>query len=250
MTTETAGAETLAVEENALAQDENSASSTEQQSEAENEGDASPSGETDGKAGEDAAAKVPEWTQQRINELTRKRREAERRADKAERALKAAQGKDYSDLDYEDQIAEKTLQRTHQHQAVSERETAQELALEVYQARVEAVQAQYPDYEQVAHKGWEPTPAMLEAILESEKGPELAYHLGKNPAERSRIAALSPVGQVRELGKLEGTISAPKTQPKTPPAPVKPVTGINAGGAKDPAKMSMSEYIAWRKANP
>lgn len=248
MNMETAGAETPAVQDNALAPDDNSASSTEQQPDA-NEGDASPSGETDGKQA-DAAAEVPEWVQNRINELTRKRREAERRADKAEKAARAAQSRDTSNLDYEDQIAEKTIRRTQESNAVSERETAQELAREVYQARVEAVQAQYPDYEQVAHRGWEPTPAMLEAILESDMGPQIAYHLGKNPAERARIANLSPVGQVRELGKLEGKISAPKTQPKTPPAPVKPVTGINAGGAKDPAKMSMSEYIKWREANP
>ena len=54
---------------------------------------------------------------------------------------------------------------------------------------------------------------MREAIGESELGDDVAYWLGKNPAEAARIAQLSERQMVRELTKLEGKLTAPKPTP-------------------------------------
>jgi hypothetical protein len=94
------------------------------------------------------------------------------------------------------------------------------------------------------------TPEMAEIIRDSDVWPDLAYHLGKNMAEAARIAALSPTRQAVELGRLEARVTAPKPLPNRAPAPVEPVSGIAAGGTKDPGKMSFEEYKAWREANP
>lgn len=239
MTEETTG-EVPEVEANALATNEDaqvSESSTED------------NGEADHETGDDQETderKVPDGVQQRINEITRKRREAERRAERAERKLKERESRNLDDLDYDDQVAERTLTRSKREQIEEDREAARELAAEAYQARVEAVAAKYPDYNQVAHFGWEPSPAMIEVIMDSDLGPDLAYHLGKNPAEAARIAALNPISQVRELGKIEAAIAAPKTTPKPPPEPVRKVGSKAAGTAKDPSKMTMAEYVAYR----
>lgn len=250
MTDETAGAETPVADGVAPEAPVENASeaTTEGQSEADT-GEASAPEPAGDNAQESAdSAKVPDGVQQRINELTRKRHEAERRAEAAEKKLADAQNKDISDLEYEDQIAEKTLQRTRQDQAQTDREAAAELAHQAYLARVEAARTQFPDFDDVAHKNWEPTQAMFKAILDSDVGPLVAYHLGKNPAERHRIASLSPENQFREMGKLEVRLTAPKAAPKPPANPVRPVTGIASGGPLDPSKMSMAEYAAARRA--
>lgn len=216
-------------------------SSPEQPSERQ-EGEAAPSDEK----GE--AAKAPDGVQQRINEITRKRREAERRADNAERKLREIEGRDMSDMSYEDENAHRTLNLMRKEQVEADRETAQELAAEAYQARVDVAVQKFPDYHAVTgNPGLHITPAMAEVILDSDLGPDIAYHLGKNPSEAVKIARLNPASQAAALGRLEAQISAPKPTKKPAPAPVEPVGGKSTAAAvKDPAKMSMSEYIAWR----
>lgn len=89
------------------------------------------------------------------------------------------------------------------------------------------------------------------AIVESEVGPALLYRLGQladtDPAAFERIANLSPVRQVAEIGKLEASVAMPARKTTNAPAPVNPV-GARASGQKDPAKMSDSEYRTWRKS--
>ena len=52
------------------------------------------------------------------------------------------------------------------------------------------------------------------AMLESESGAEILYHLAKQPAELKRIAALSPVSAVREIGKLEAALTKSSSAPE------------------------------------
>lgn len=251
MTEVTDGAETPAGEDdNVLASDDTSDSSTEQHSEADEDGEASASEEPGEDSGDDAAAK-PNWASDRIKELTRKRREAERRAERAEQRLREAESKSLDDLDYEDQIAEKTLRRNRQEQVENERDTARELAMEVFAASEGLARTRYADYDAVTRNPALPiTESILDAVADEENGPDVLYHLGKNPALAHEIARMSATRQAKELGKLAAKVAAPKAQPKQPPKPVTPVTGINAGGTKDPSKMSMSEYIKFRSANP
>lgn len=90
------------------------------------------------------------------------------------------------------------------------------------------------------------TPTMRDAILESDVGALLAYHLAKQPAEANRIARLSPARQAMALGALEAALQTrtPPATSKAPP-PIKPLGG-GSGGTRDPAKMSMDEYMAHR----
>lgn len=249
MTEETTG-EAPEVEANALATDEGANSVSPTDGQPESDGEAAPDGESSEQA-EKPEKKVPDDVQEainaRISEITRKRREAERRAERAEKKLRELEGRDLNDLDYEDQIAEKTLARSRREQLENDRETAQELALEAYQARVEIAAQKYSDYAEVVGNPSLPiTPAMAEAIMDSEVGPDVAYFLGKNPKEAARISQLNPVSQARELGRLEAIVSTQRQTPKPAAAPVQPVGARSAPVRKDPTKMSMAEYIAWR----
>ena len=93
------------------------------------------------------------------------------------------------------------------------------------------------------------TQAMRDAILESEVGALLTYHLAKNPAEAQRISQLSHVAQIKALGAIEASLMQ-KPAPQVSKAP-SPITPINSGtrASPDPSKMSMDEYQAWRKKN-
>ncbi len=215
-------------------------------------GDTSADADTTGdQTGDDAAAppKKKHWAHERIDELTRQRREAERQAEfwKA----KAEKTQDLDSLEYDDQIAERVLIRNRREQGETAAESAGSLAHEIFSIRQDEARERFPDYDAVAlNPKVQITPDMAKVIQDSESGADIAYHLGKNLVEAARIAGLSPLRQAAELGKIEARITAPKRLAKQPPDPVQPVSGIKAGGAKSPEDMSFTEYKAWREANP
>lgn len=89
------------------------------------------------------------------------------------------------------------------------------------------------------------TPAMAAAIKATENGIDIAYHLGKNPAEAERIASLDPVAQVWELGKLAATLTT-KPVSKAPP-PVEPVkAGRSASNDLYDPNLSTEQFIRLR----
>lgn len=78
------------------------------------------------------------------------------------------------------------------------------------------------------------THAMIDALSVSEQAAQVADHLGRNPGEAARIAALAPQLQGYELAKLEGRLAS---QPKITNAPEPPSTvgarGAPASGLRD-----------------
>lgn len=97
---------------------------------------------------------------------------------------------------------------------------------ETFQEKAEKALERYPDFNQVISNPTLPiNEVMVEFIAESDLGPDVAYHLGKNPAEAHRIAQLSPVKAARELARIESELAArPKANPSKAPEPITPVT--------------------------
>lgn len=157
--------------------------------------------------------------------------------------------------DYESYVEALTDWKVDQKLAAKQAETeaqqrqrqAAERASQV-QAKLSSASEKYDDFEDVALNPSVPiTQAMAETIAESDIGGDLAYFLGSNLNEAFRISQLSPVGQVRELAKLEAKLSAaPPVTTKAPP-PINPV-GQRASVTKDPSKMTDAEFAKWRKA--
>jgi hypothetical protein len=85
------------------------------------------------------------------------------------------------------------------------------------------------------------TPEMAETIKTDANGPELAYYLGTNIAEASRIAQLPPVQQGIQLGRILDKFSSQKsavaqkqtTAAPTPPNPVGSGQPANTPGAEE-----------------
>lgn len=210
--------------------------------------------------------------QKRIDELTFRRHQAEREAahwkQVAESRAPAAAPKatDFASYDeYEAAMLEhriesgvsRGLARTAQDQADKFTQEASTAAGEAYNQRAKEVTARIPDFVDVVSKAAIPiSPALQEALLDSEKGPELVYHLAKNPGLAEQLNGMNVRQMDREIGRLETTISA-KSAPPAPPAarttnappPAKPGSPATAPVNQDPSKMSQPEYEAWRKAN-
>ena len=143
---------------------------------------------------------------------------------------------------------------------IAKREAAkqQSQVLESYHDLEEEARSKYDDFEQVAYNPKLPvTNVMAETIQSSEIGPELAYYLGSNPKEAERISRMTPLGQAKEIGKIEAKlVSAPPVKKTTSaPAPISPVTARSSGSpafdTTDPRSdktMTASQWIEAERA--
>lgn len=238
-----------------------------------------PDGDTETPQGADSAPAVNDSdedtrkaiapVQDRINELTRKRYDAERERDYWRNLAANPQpraepepapqetGKTLADFGFDEAKFQKYLFGEARKEAV--KAAREELAAE--QQRTEtakrrqsfgAREAKFakgvPDYYEVAHYA-QITNEMAEAIMSSDLGAELAYHLGKNEDIAAQIRQLPPLQQAREIGRLEAKLSATPKPPQVsgapPPAPK--IAAANASVEKDPKDMTDAEFAKWRR---
>lgn len=212
--------------------------------------------------------------QKRISELTHKRRDAETRALRAEqeaadlrkRLEEQAKGEtkgapkledfesydDYLRASVRWETAE-TVKRERERQAEESRragEEARSAALrEEWAAKADMARTKYNDFDAVAlNQNLPVSQPMLDAILDSDLGAEIAYHLGKNPDVALRLSQMHPVSVAREIGRLEVQLQNQPQPPKatSAPAPINPV-GSRAKAEKTPDEMTDEEYYAWRR---
>lgn len=240
----------------------------------------------------DPADKAPEKKgfQKRINTLTRQKREAEDATRKANDRIAELEAKPAGDkpdgekpeaeakppkVDPNDPepkpedfehfetfskeqakwVVRQDKRETAEADAQTRNEEAQREAFDQWTTRLDAAREVHDDFDDVVGSTEaKTTPAMEQAIIDSEHGAELAYHLASNPSESERIAKLSPVAAIRELGRIEATLTKPT--PETPtkkvtkaPDPVKPITGGSAGGERTIFDASdFNEYDDIRRA--
>lgn len=197
---------------------------------------------------------------QRISQLTAQLREAQRELQEAKKAPEvpeaAPKRDDFDDYEaYADaraewkaiQVAEKRLKEAEakQQQARQEEYEArqQQAFAEARDSTLERGVELYPDFEDVTtDEGLVITDAMAEVILNSKRGHELWYHLGKHPEIAESIAAMSPLLQATELGRLESTLSGKKAS-----AAPKPTTTVNSRGATSNALSDNLPLEEWMK---
>jgi hypothetical protein len=223
---------------------------------------------------------TPDWAQKRINELTAKRYEADRRADEAESARKAAERR------AEELLAKVGTPPAPQNGAsptppvvppvapgLSEEDVerrAGEKADQIARARefnkacnniVEHGKKDYKETWDEAIKnlnlvgaiGKDVSPVFLENAVELKDPHKVLHYLGTNIEEGERISRLSPTRMAMELARVEATLGNPPVEVKPPisnaPAPVIPVGGQAKGtGALslDDPNLSADEWYALR----
>jgi len=89
----------------------------------------------------------------------------------------------------------------------------------------------YDDFDQVTFKNTALpiTPMMRDALIESDNGGEVIYHLGKNQAEAERIAKLPLSGQVLAINELSKKFTSTTTKA---PDPIETIKSGSAGSNK------------------
>src|SRR3990167_5232736 len=136
--------------------------------------------------------------------------------------------------------------KAHQAQQQSESHKREQTRLtEAWETKTERAGAKYEDFDEVVGD-IKPTSPWAMAIMEAENGEDIAHHLGTNLKEANRIAALPPLSQIREIGRLEAKLAAEPPKPKTPskaPAPITPVSGAAAVLSDTPSEQDSDE--AW-----
>jgi hypothetical protein len=219
--------------------------------------------------------------EKRFSELTKQREEARKEAAK-ERDAREALEKRISELEgraepkpveenvkpspsqfndafeYAEALAEWSAEQAilNREKAEAERKQQEERqqVIKSWNDRLENVKADLPDYDEMIASASDITvnDAIRDAMLESEQGPRILYHLAENPELAEKLNTMSTVSALREIGKLEAKLEAnvapkdAKTEAETKPsiarskapAPISPIktssavadVGVNADG--------------------
>jgi hypothetical protein len=189
----------------------------------------------------EAELKRKERNRERWRQMNQTREDALRRAQAAESELyriKTAKAPDFSTFtDPQEELAARTAHKVremsagdHEANARNLRADADRAMHEAWEVTKEDARARMPDFDQVVN---ERTPIHARAapfIVESEKGADIAYWLGKNPdAARDLFNKFesAPAQALVELGRIEARLSAPAA--KTTSTAPKPATVLNGG---------------------
>lgn len=214
---------------------------------------------------------IPKGVQKRIDRAVRRQYEAEARARVLEEQLQAlsrqpqqatkVEGEPKLEQfdNIEDYVTAKakwvakqeldsTLTARERQTAEAQQRIQQQTAAETWAKRVAIATAELPDFEEVVASSdiTFDDPVTLQAIQESDLGPQIAYYLASNPDEADAIARLKGAAAIRAIGRIEAKIEGKSASVTKTPEPIKPV-GQKAKAEKSPADMSPAEFAAWRK---
>ena len=153
---------------------------------------------------------------------------------------------------------EKALAERDRQVAMAREQEAQQRIIQSWAQKVQAAKAEMPDFDDlVASSDVVVNNAVRDAILESDVGPKILYHLAENNDLAKKIASLNPNAALREIGKLEAKFEAsPETKQTDPvvrskaPAPIQPIRG-GQGRADVPISADgefHGSYQAWKAA--
>ena len=153
---------------------------------------------------------------------------------------------------------EKALAERDRQVAQAREQEAQQKIIQSWAQKVQDANAELPDFDDlVASSDVVVNNAVRDAILESDVGPKILYHLAENNDLAKKIASLSPNAALREIGKLEARFEVnPETKQTAPvvrskaPAPIQPIRG-GQGKADIPISADgefHGSYQAWKAA--
>lgn len=251
-----------------------------------------PEGEVDqpkaeGEEGEpptDPAPKPKKTAQQRIDELTWAKNEAERREQATQERLEAALAAqkpapaarsaddvpDPNEYEFgeEDAAYIRDVTRFETKRELQAEFEAKEARRETERTMATARQAfetrkaqAFPDGETDGFKAFcavEKVPVVLnDVIMISDVGPQLAAHYGDNPADLQRLSALPLHLQAYEIAKVEGRLTAPtapataetpKPQPKIATDAPNPAPQVRGSGGQFKVSPDTDDFAAFDKA--
>jgi hypothetical protein len=186
--------------------------------------------------------------EKRFGELTRKAREAERRAEDLQARLDAIERGETKTTQTEEETPPKPRQQPAQQQPETDVEKAAErlVAQREFTAKVNSViaagEAEYDrdSFTQkcnlIADIGGEAVPEFMKIVTDADvvtDGHKVIAALADDPEEAERILSLNPVKMALAITKLSEKLSKPVTKKVSQvPAPVEPVNGAARPGSR------------------
>ena len=143
--------------------------------------------------------------------------------------------------------ADKRIGEMRRQDAEAKEAVERQKVIETWASKVQQAKASLPDFDDiVASSSVVVNDDIRDAILESDVGPQILYHLAENDEIAEKIAGLNPKQALREIGKLEARFEAKETKSQAAPnvrskapAPINPLRGSN------PADVPMSANGEW-----
>lgn len=141
-----------------------------------------------------------------------------------------------------------------QHESAREAMSSQEREQREQQALISKVnqsidkaRQKYADFDDVVtnNPNVAMTTATAVALTDMASGMDVAYHLGRNPAEAQRIANLPQSLQFVEIGKIEAALAANTRKTTAAPPPVGSQLSGSAGGGEP---KDIKDWMVWRNA--
>jgi hypothetical protein len=237
--------------------------------------------EAEKEANQEGERKQNPKLEKRFSEITKQREEARQEAQKEREARMALeqrlsaleqkpekvdqepQPSQFSDaFEYAKALAEysteKALAERDRQVAQAKEQEAQHKIIESWAQKVQEAKAELPDFDDmVASSDVVVNNDVRDAILESDVGPKILYHLAENSDLAKRISGLSTNAALREIGKLEARFEAkPEIKQTAPvvkskaPTPIQPIRG-GQGQADIPISANgefHGSYQAWKAA--
>lgn len=217
--------------------------------------------EAEAEAKQEGERKQNPKLERRFSEITKQREEARKEAQQEREARQALEARlaalekqgqpqkanpvdekpqpsQFSDaFEYAEALAEYTADQRIANMKREEAEAKQaeerQKVISQWTSKVQAAKASLPDFDDiVASSDVVVNDDIRDAILESDVGPQILYHLAENDEVARKIAGLSPKAALREIGKLEARFEAkPEAEKPAPivrskaPAPIQPIRG-------------------------
>jgi len=155
-------------------------------------------------------------------------------------------------------ITQREAKRQAEADAKATQEAEQKLQTE-WASRQKVARKAHPDYDDVINSVTAPegpgVAAARQAMLEDDAGAEILYYLATHTEDLKRIAALTPIAAVREIGRLSATLSPSNgaangkqrftSAPPPPPPNTRPAKAVS-DSIFDPAVAS--DFKRWSKA--
>lgn len=154
---------------------------------------------------------------------------------------------------------EKALKERDRQEAERRANEERDKVLQTWSQKIEAVKSELPDFEEMVQSADVAVPDYVrDAIIESEVGPKVLYHLAENPDYARQISQMNPAKALRELGKLEARFevkSEPaqskavvtKSKAPNPISPIKATSSVTEVGIGSDGQFH-GTYQQWREA--
>jgi hypothetical protein len=216
--------------------------------------------EAEAEAKQEGERKQNPKLERRFSDLTKQREEARKEAQQEREARQALeqrlaalenqttpkvnpidekpQPSQFSDaFEYAEALAEytadKRIAEMKQQEAQAKEAEERQKVIQSWAKKVETAKTSLPDFDQiVASSDVVVNDDIRDAILESDVGPQILYHLAENEEIGKKIAGMSPKAALREIGKLEARFEVkPEVEKTAPvvkskaPTPIQPIRG-------------------------